>query len=896
MNTPRLASMLLLSTALVAAPSLAHAQDASADPAATAADSAPTTEDQSSDEQAPDISIPGGAIIVTGRRASPNVQRVSTEVVSVLSSEEIARTGEGDIAGALSRVTGLSVVGNGYVYVRGLGDRYSLALLNGSPLPSPEPLKRVVPLDIFPSSVIASSLVQKSFSVNFPGEFGGGVINLTTKAIPDKPFLKIGGGISGNTETTGNLSYSYYGSKSDWTGFDNGVRDIPASLQAYFDGKANLSANSPDNRLITSQLINANNAVVQTIKHTAPDFSADLSAGTAWDLGTTRMGVIAAASYSHKWETRDAINQIALGDDINSLERNQRNVQTNEHMLVNGLLGLGIEFGDNSIRWTNLYIRDTIKHASLAYGQNNGSAVPDTNFFDQETAWYERQLIDTQLVGEFKPEPDTTVNLRAGYANSQREAPFEIASEYIEANGQLYNLLNGNQGSASVTFSDLNEDLWSAGADLTHRFGPDWTITVGYAFQHANRDSSRRSLTFKSTSSSFDPAFQQLRLDELLSPQVIYLYDTLASTGALTPEQLAHFPRINVAEESPDGSIFQASLLNHAWYSKIDAQLTSELQLDAGVRWEWARETTRVIPIAGSTTTNISPTEINKAYWLPAATLTWQFNPEMQVRLSASKTIGRPQFRELQYQPFYDPESGRTYKGNPKLTDSQLYNAEARFEWYMNRSDHLAVGAFFKRIDNPVEAYVDAQYIINYANAPKANLYGAEAEFQKYFDMFAARRLRVGLNYTYSKSELKVSAGDTTLVGGTNTIQLASNYFQDGSPLTGQSKHMANLEIGLEDQDSLSQQTLLLNYSSKRIVSRGPRDYPYDIYENPGFTLDFVARQGIELAGKQIELKFQARNLTNRKHEEYQDLPSGRIQTNTYDVGRTFSLSASLNF
>jgi outer membrane receptor protein involved in Fe transport len=130
-------------------------------------------------EEPVDISIPGGTdadIVVIGKRI-PNTVRLSREVVSILSQADIARTGEGDIAGALKRVTGLSVVGGKYVYVRGLGERYSLALLNGLPIPSPDPLRRVVPLDLFPTAVLASSVVQKSYSVNFPGEFGGGVMH-----------------------------------------------------------------------------------------------------------------------------------------------------------------------------------------------------------------------------------------------------------------------------------------------------------------------------------------------------------------------------------------------------------------------------------------------------------------------------------------------------------------------------------------------------------------------------------------------------------------------------------------------------------------------------------------------------------------------------------------------
>src|SRR5687768_3169180 len=237
---------LLLTTALVS-PAAAFAQD---DPntatEATPAEEAVEPEAPEIAEPEVEISVPGGnEILVTGQR-DRNITRSSDQVVSILSSAEIARTGEGDIAGALGRVTGLSVVGSGFVYVRGLGDRYSLALLNGSPLPSPEPLRRVVPLDLFPTGVIASSLVQKSYSVNFPGEFGGGVINLTTKATPDEAFATITVGGSWDMETTHQLGYQYYGSSTDWTGFDNGNRDIPPALQSFFDSGERISSGNVD--------------------------------------------------------------------------------------------------------------------------------------------------------------------------------------------------------------------------------------------------------------------------------------------------------------------------------------------------------------------------------------------------------------------------------------------------------------------------------------------------------------------------------------------------------------------------------------------------------------------------------------------------------------------------
>lgn len=226
----RLAGLLLFTTALTV-PSVLHAQETPPAEEPEAVAPAEAEEAPAEDLQEADISLPGGGIIVTGRR-NRDPARSSGQVLSVLSEADIARTGEGDIAGALARVSGLTLVGNGRVFVRGLGDRYSLALLNGLPLPSPEPLSRVVPLDIFPTSVIASSLVQKTYSANFPGEFGGGVINLTTKAIPTETFLTVGLSGSGDTETTFQNGLTYFGSNWDALGFDNGNRDIPGQLQS----------------------------------------------------------------------------------------------------------------------------------------------------------------------------------------------------------------------------------------------------------------------------------------------------------------------------------------------------------------------------------------------------------------------------------------------------------------------------------------------------------------------------------------------------------------------------------------------------------------------------------------------------------------------------------------
>ena len=889
--------LLLLTSALVS-PSMLMAQDAAAEqaeqasaeaaPAETPADAAEPVEEDV------DVSIPGGEEIVVRGYLDRNISKNAAQVVSVLSSADIERTGEGDIAGALSRVTGLSVVGGGFVYVRGLGDRYSLALLNGSPLPSPEPLKRVVPLDLFPTSVIASSLVQKTYSANFPGEFGGGVINLTTKAIPRETFLTISADASGNNETTNKLGYTYYGSSQDWSGFDNGNRDLKPALASYLASGARISAGNVDTKAIASELITGRNAVVQRDKNLPANGSGTITGGTNFEIGDdATMGVIFNAGYSNKWRTRDTIQQTASTLDLSQKELDFRKVITDNRMVVNGLLGFGIEVGEQKVRWTNLFIRDTLKQARLGVGTRQTTS-PTATLLQQDTAWFERQLVDSQLVGEFKLSPDVNLSFRAAYANSQREAPDEISLEYYRSNitsdpyGQLFinRLNNGQQGSAEVSYSYLNENLWAGGLDLSAKVTPDITATIGYAYSDTARRTERRDFQFVAPGGT--PIVPSLfRPDFLLQPDIIDFYNIAL---------------IDTNEANP---VFDASLVNHAGYGQIQAFITPAISLNLGVRYETAEQTVVPVQVFTTPTASLASTSLDQSYWLPAATLTWDMNEQMKFRVSASKTIARPQFRELIFQNFYDTDSNRLFRGNPLLTDSQLYNAEARYEWYFDREQRFTIAGFFKRIDKPIESFSsfdDNSVITSFANAPKADLYGVEIETQKYFDLsaigdegfFATRRAVVIANYTYTKSKISVKAGDQVAVFNASSTN-ALDFFTDGSPLTGQADHLINLQFGLEDTERLSQQTILLSYSTDRVTSRGASGQP-DIKEKPGIQLDFVAREGFMLGGKEAELKFEVRNLTNTKYQEFQENGANKIFYNRYKQGISASIGVELNF
>ena len=903
-----LASLLLISSALVA-PSVARAQTAPppaptmpapapadqtapADPAAQADPAAA----EAPQEAQPEVSVPGGTeVVVTARRGSSNIVKSSTQSLSILSSADIARTGEGDIAGALARVTGLSVVGNGFVYVRGLGDRYSLALLNGSPLPSPEPLRRVVPLDIFPTSIIGSTLVQKSYSVNFPGEYGGGVINLTTKTAPKQAFVTISSSIGADSVTTGQLGYTYFGSSSDWTGFDNGARDIPPALANFLNSGQRISQGNVNTQAIASQLVTGSNAIVQRNRALPPNWSLSLEAGKSWDIGDDTLGIIATFGYSNKWRTRSTTQQTAASLDLSLRELDFQRVITDNRLVVDGLIGATYDFGPNKIRWTTLYIRDTIKQARLGVGTRTTTSQSAT-LQQQDTAWYERQLIDTQLVGEFRLTDQLRLDVRAAYANSRREAPNELSFEYFRSNSAadpfgayfVNQLNNGTRGTASTSFSNLRETLYSGGFDLSYKFTPEITATLGYAYQDTFRRTERREFLF-TAGGNFPTGVGLFRPDLLLQPAIIRAFG------------------ISLVDTNEGNPVFGASLSVHAGYARLQWDINDRLSLDTGVRFESASQRVNAIQVFTTPSVSLARTGLNRDYFLPAVTLTFKLTPEMQFRISGAKTIARPQFRELIFQNYFDPDDNRQYRGNPFLVDTQLYNAEARWEWYFARDQRLTVAGFYKRIDNPIETFAsfsDNTVTTSFANAPTATLYGAEIEAQKYFKLdrifgdgkfWASRRAVVIANYTFSQSSISVGRNDPASVFGLSGITRANQLFRNGVPLTGQSDHLANLEIGFEDQDRLSQQTFLLNYASRRATIRGGSGQP-DIYEYPGFRLDFVARQGVKIGGVNTELKLEVRNITGTRFQEFQQNGANRIYYNLYDVGTTATLGLSVNF
>ena len=837
--------------------------------------------------QAADAGSEVQELVVRGRYI-PEVMRETAAVASIVTTEDLVRQGDDSAAAALTRLSGLSVVSGRFVYVRGLGERYSSALLNGSPLPSPEPLQRVVPLDLFPSSILAGVNVQKTYSVNYPGEFGGGVVDLRSISVPTEPFFAFGGSLGVNDETSLKQGLTYYGGDWDLSGFDDGTRELPLLIRRGIETGRRIDGSNFSSDQLTAMgrsFQNANIRLLQSTNDVPINGSVTASAGSRWTFDWGDVGVVAVGGYDRGWTTRRAIQQegvvsqggLAILEDL-------RSVSTQMDVEWHALASVALDLDAHKFQWTNFYVRNVTKEAQSVEGDSQRAS----NYIrDDSTAWYQRELINTQLTGahEFG---DLKIDWRGSYARTERDAPYETLIRYR----RVADLFRHNPQSDAnfIRFSELEDKAYGAGVDFAYAwdnpFIVDLTVSGGYAWYENERYSDSRVFRFTTDQTPSD-AFQLQRVDFLYSdynigPNGLILREVTGSEGA---------------------AAYEAKLTTHAVYLQAEGEVLPAVRASLGVRYEEGEQFVRALDLFS--TNHPAPVEQNNDYLLPAGTVTWNFAEDQQLRFGVSKTIARPQFREQSPQLYLDPESDRTFVGNPYLVDSELVNVDLRYERYFDRGQFATIGAFYKDIDKPVEAVVNetgSGLQQTFLNAPRAVIWGVEAEFKKFFEpqfgmnWIDDKRWLIGANYTYNKAEVKVSSGDVVFpITGLGQPAPASAFVIDGSRLQGQSEHLANVQFGFETLDGATQATLLANYASERTTARGASGAP-DFVQEPGVMLDLTIRRKIQLWGPEFTLGFEARNLLGQEFDEHQTLGGDEIKVNFYELGRSYSVSLSTRF
>ena len=730
----------LLASTMFLAPSVAMAQQADA--------TAETT--------------PDDTIVVRGQFI-PEPQRQTAQVASFVTNEDLQRSGDADAAIALTRVSGLSVVGGRFAYVRGLGDRYSAALLNGSPLPSPEPLRRTVPLDLFPSGVLDRIAVQKTYSANYQGEFGGGLIDLRTLRRPIENFFNFSSSIGYNTETTYEDGLFHYGSEDDWTGWDGGLRQLPDPL-AYIVANG-IPLSSLDDEYIENageSLVNSPVTVIQQ-GELGPSSSFEAEGGLTFTRGDWDIGLIGAAGYSQGWETQRATRQFVLGDIIGN------EFQTTETALdiqTNALGSISFDNGDHLLQATGFWVHSTSKESQIDTGRDFNAPGATGQVFDESTGWYERELGMFQLAGEHFF-GDFEVRWRGSIAQATRDAPYERSlRRFPDPTTGLPGYEEANN--YSIRFSYLTDDLTNFGIDLQRTFnlndGRELVIMGGYDRSRTEREYEFLALRFAGGNSLPDDV-KVARPDYLFGPDNID-------------------PNRFVLQEivTPNDS-YSANLDVDAFYLQADFDITNFIRATVGARYEEGEERVQTFNRFGLLGAGSA---ISEDYVLPALTITWNFADDLQLRAGYSETIARPQFRELARSSFFDPESERLYRGNSGLVDSTIQNFDARLEYYMGRDQFVTGAVFYKKIENPIEEvqFSTSTFVFEttFINSPEATVQGVELEFRRYFNLpidtgfFNDRDFRFSVNYTYTDSEVTAGPNDMVFDPITGTPVAASRF------------------------------------------------------------------------------------------------------------------------
>lgn len=791
-------------------------------------------------------------IVVVGSRIKGGIatliaeRRDSKAVADVIGAEQMARSGDSNAAAALSRVTGITVIDGRWVIVRGMGERYSSMLLNGLQVASPDPTRRVVPLDIFPAGLIDSVVVQKSYSPDLPGEFGGGLVQLRSRDYPHEFLFNINLATGGNTNSIFRDRVTYEGGKYDLLGIDDGGRKLPNDFddpRGKIVPQDILGDGYPEEEIheLGRKLPRKYN---QVRERTWPDLTMGANVGNEWRLRHARVGFVTGAGYRSEFRTiKDArfVELSAANPTQGASSDPQVGTDANQEYLIDayrrqinlsGYLDWGVEFSPkHKLKATTMLLRQTDDQTQVR-------DEPATQQQRTTLQWVERQVLLQQISGKHAVERwrDFQFDWRYAFGMATRSEPARRQYLYLREEGE-YAFAPGSGTNMSV-YSDLTDTTHEGQIDLAQPFGV-WhqlnaKLKAGALFYRRNRSADSRSFEYVVSSG----------LPRNVPPNDVITSGNIGS--GIT------FQEVTRATDSYD-----SWMQIEAGYLSLDLPVLRSLDVSGGARLEHARMESKTFdPFS-----NESPplyARLKNLDVLPAAALTWRFADSLQLRGGYSRTLNRPDFRELSSSRYYDLESNMLWVGNEDVKRALIENFDARLEWYYTPDEVFSLGGFVKRFYDPIESKIQAGQELVYTvhNADKALSYGFELEGRKRFGFIAQalNPLYIASNFSWVDSR----------------VDFETKEGNAHRPLQGQSPWVINAQLGWDDADgSGTSASLLFNSAGKRIRVVGDPDMSIgDIYELPIHRMDFVISQKLP---HKLQLGARVRNILNAKETWVQD-------------------------
>jgi hypothetical protein len=802
--------------------------------------------------QLAEISVSAEAERGTVNRALEE-QRNATNIVSSVTAEQIRRSPDSDAGQAVQRVSGVNVQDGRYVFVRGLGERYTTTSLNGTRIPSPEPERKVVPLDLFPAALLEGITTSKTFTPDQPGDFSGAAVNLETREFPAQRVVTFSASGGFNSKATGKQLARAPRVGSEWLGFAGSERDLPAPLV----GVNSLSGRSRGE--IDGMIGSFRNAWSPRFGDGAANGGFGLTVGGEDPLFRQPIGYIGSFTYSYGQEVRSeesrSLVQVSDGGfrPINA----SRGGTARNSVLWGGILNLSTRLGTSSkITFNSTYNRSADNEATRLAGENEEF---DVDLDVTRLTFIERTVRSHQLAGEHLLADQHLVDWSLSASNVDRNEPDRSDIAYVTEIDPVTGTSTpgawfGAPRSAIRTFGSLDERSYEGLLNYRLFLGSasnPVTVKIGGAYRALDRDADSRS--FDITNRSLSPA------DRQLPPEQIFA-GPFAQDG-----------RLNLFISAFGGQYDARDRLS-AGYAQVEMPLGGRFRLIGGARVEhWDLELNSLTPQGVPADVSRNDTDI-----LPSLSLNYQLTDDQILRVSASQTLSRPEYREIANTSSFEPIGGVVTFGNPELQRALIQNFDARWEWYPQAGEVLSVAVFAKRFDEPIEKVFvprTGRLANSFVNAEAADNYGVELEVRKSLDFLSPglTALTLFANTTLMRSE--ITPGNEVL---TNAER----------PMVGQAEYVINGGLTYAGPGGLNA-TALYNVVGARILEAGARPFP-DTYEQERHVVDFSVLVPVFAS---TSIRLDAKNLLDAPHRVQQ----GGITRLRYKAGRVISFGASWN-
>lgn len=784
------------------------------------------------------------------------LRKNSASVSDGVSARDIAKTPDRNAADASKRVVGVSVVDGKFVFVRGLGDRYTNSLLNGTPLPSPEPDLQAIPLDIFPVAVISDVTIYKTFTPDMPGDFAGGSVRISTRPFPTQFFFSSSFSGGYNTLTTFKNRTTYQGSRGDIFGNDSGSRRLPKLISSSNDR----IGGPPENLEVYGESISQRpRRLYSTLS--GPSFSVAATIGNTQNLFGNPLGWIASIGYGRRFSFHDetALAYEAPTDETGKVTLNPRidfaGSRSNAFTSLSAMGSVGYQIGSNH-RFTVTGLHSTSAEDDIL--RFRGFSKNDDGILDIERArWVERNMNFVQVLGEHKivPLKKAIFKWNAFYGVASRDEPNNTQSVYqVNREAEPGSLPEAKSGDGLTHFfSGQVEKLRGAGFDYTQPFtgredGPK--LKLGGLAQFKVRD-------FYARRFRYTYLRRKGQLDWLTTPPNRILNDDTIGTFA------------EIEENTRATDRYQAGQEIYGTYLMSDLPI-GRLRLIGGTRLEYTnlRVYSRNDFEAGSPQTidGYRSTDL-----LPALAAVYKLTDAMNLRVSATQTIARPQFREVARFDYADFFNAQQATGNPDLKRAKITNLDLRWEWFPSAEEVIAVSLFYKHFRDPIEStfvLATSQTFRKPINTESARNLGVEVEGRKKLGPFT-----VLMNLTLVDSRVKI--GDAQIGAATEKER----------PLQGQSPWVINGALDYITNKERTRARISYNVFGRRIDAVGTQRVP-DTYEMPRHAVDIsVAHQ----VAPTVDVKLTVENLFNSPYR----FKTGELPAGEWRIGQTFWLSAT---